>query len=71
MAKCHKCGEYIDFQEHYQSRKLYPVDPEYVRHEELTIGQRLITDGGNIMSYDPDKKLPSVKGRVIHFDTCR
>lgn len=69
MATCKKCGEEIEWQE--VQGIWYPLDPGTVYYEELKIGQRLLTIGGNVFSYLEDKRLPSVHGRLIHHDTCK
>lgn len=72
MANCKKCGEEIDFVTAIQlSGKTVPVDPEYVRFDELKYGERLVTDGGNVVQRHHDKSYPTIKGRRIHFDTCK
>lgn len=70
MPQCRSCGAKIDWITTIAGKKM-PVDPDYLKYEEAKQGDVIVTDGGIVYKVDHNKNLPSVKGRISHFATCR
>lgn len=69
MALCRGCEQRIEWVR-LTSGKNHPVDPDYVDYDEACDGDKLVTDGGNIITVDCEMSRPNVKGRISHFATC-
>lgn len=69
MSVCRSCGEPIDWVKTPKGKNM-PVEGLYLRYDDLSPGETIITDGGNVYVKSIDKEFPSVKGRISHFSTC-
>lgn len=69
MSECRSCDQKIEWVK-LKSGKNHPVDLDYIAHDEARDGDRLVTDGGNIIVVDLSNSFPNIKGRISHFATC-
>lgn len=69
MSACRSCGAQIDWVKTPAGKNM-PVEGLYLKYDELSPGEIIVTDGGNIYKKEAEKSLPSVKGRISHFAVC-
>lgn len=71
MSLCKYCGAKIEWVTIKATGKPNPVEPEYVDYDDLEDDRDyLVTDGGNLIQYDPRMSYPNVRGRLSHINRC-
>lgn len=69
MPQCRSCGAKIQWIQ-LESGKNMPVDEGYFDINEAERGDKLITDEGEVISFNPDLNYEDKQVRVSHFSTC-
>ena len=69
MPQCRSCHANIEWGKT-KAGKNMPVDPDYFDINEAEKGDKLITDEGEVIVFNPDVKYESQQVRVSHFSIC-
>lgn len=69
MSYCRSCGQPIDWVKTTKGKNM-PVEGDYIFYDDLSAGEIIITDGGNLYTKKKDDSAPSVRGRISHFAIC-
>ncbi len=69
MANCRSCDAVIDWIKTPGGKNM-PVEGDYIKFDDLSVGEVIISDSGNVYKKQADQRMPSVKGRISHFATC-
>ena len=69
MSLCRSCNKPISWVKSLKGKNM-PVEGDYLKFDELSPGETIITDQGNVYKKKADQEMPSVKGRISHFSTC-
>lgn len=70
MANCRSCGAAIVFVES-KAGKHIPCDPEVVTADECDVGDKLVTEYGEVIRVTGNRDDDfGLYGRISHFATC-
>jgi len=69
MSRCRSCDQPIDWVKTAAGKNM-PVEGMHIKYDDLSPGEVIITDGGNVYKKIKDDNLPNVKGRISHFAVC-
>lgn len=70
MSKCKYCDTEIDWITTTAGKKM-PVEGDYIPFDELNAGDTIVTDAGTVYTMGTNQHMPTVKGRISHFTTCK